>query len=118
MYKPNTGITIEKINGEDILKNVLKKLSNLLTSKKSALKKLVDKAEQKFEKFQKTSKTMLTLEDLSFFNMKAPKPVVEMTYSPRFYQPVSYEESGVHIPLEIFDGCKYFGFLWKGTVID
>lgn len=100
---------MNEINGDEILKSVLRKLGNLTSSRKSALKRLVDNAEENFANFQKSNASIPNLEALSFFNVKAveiPK-TMKMAYSPHFQQVVSFDQSGVHIPLEIYDGCKY-----------
>ena len=34
-----------------------------------------------------------------------------MVYSEHFRQDVNLNESGVHIPIEIYEGCKYFSML-------
>lgn len=96
-----------------MLNTVLKKMVELLQRKKTALKKLVDKAEENVVYFEEQpyGTAMLTLEDVPFFNMKEVYTTKGLTFSPRFRQRVSFNESGVHIPVDIFDGCKYNHFL-------
>lgn len=86
----------------------------LLQRKKTALRKLVDKAEETVVYFEQQAYTtpMLTLEDVPFINMKEVYSTKGLTFSPRFRQRVSFNESGVHIPVEIYDGCKCFGFFF------
>lgn len=75
-------------------------------NKKTALIKLVNKAEETYSKYEKINKPLQNA-GVNFFNMKDPNNSANMTFSHNFRQKVSYKESGVHIPLEIFDGCKY-----------
>lgn len=93
-----------------MLNSVLKKMVVLLQRKKTALRKLVDKAEETVIYFDETYRTvMLTLEDVPFINMKEVSAnSKQLIFSPRFRQRISFEESGVHIPVDILDGCKYF----------
>lgn len=98
---------MQRIDGEKVLESVLEKVNNRLDQKKRALKKLVDEAEMKFSEFFKSNKSLLSLDDVSFFNVKARKNSDQMTFSPDFLQPVGFHESAVHIPLDIYDGCKY-----------
>lgn len=50
----------------------------------------------------------LTLRRVHFFNVKGSEAEEEgaLTYMPSFGQNVSLNNSGVHIPLEIYEGCK------------
>lgn len=51
----------------------------------------------------------LTLHRVQFFNVKGSEAEEEgaLTFMPSFQQNVSLNNSGVHIPLEIYEGCKY-----------
>ncbi|KAK6622585.1 hypothetical protein RUM43_008427 [Polyplax serrata] len=120
VYKSDTSTRVNEINGDEILKSVLRKLGNLTSSRKSALKRLVDNAEENFANFQKSNASIPNLEALSFFNVKAveiPK-TMKMAYSPHFQQVVSFDQSGVHIPLEIYDGYSQIlnGLKWTTSL--
>lgn len=97
---------LEEVSGEEILKTVLEDMTGLLARKRKALRRLVDTAERNVMYLDQTYGTMLSLEEVPFFNMKVPPPLSTTPFSPRFRQRVSFEQSGVHIPVEIFDGCK------------
>lgn len=51
----------------------------------------------------------LTLRRVQFFNVKGTEAEEDgaLIYAPTFGQNISLNSSGVHIPLEIFEGCKY-----------
>lgn len=106
-YKSDPAVELQKVNGEEILTNVLRKMTELLQRKKTALRRLVDKAEENVVYFEQIyGVPMLELEEVPFFNMKEVTSLSQLTFSPRFRQRVSFEESGVHIPVDILDGCK------------
>jgi len=49
----------------------------------------------------------LTLQRVPFFNVKSENAADYLEYSHEFGQNISFALSGVHIPLEIYEGCKY-----------
>jgi len=52
--------------------------------------------------------SQLNLADVPFLNMKDVKKGDErFHYNPAFLQNVTMNDSGVHIPLEIYEGCEY-----------
>lgn len=108
LYKPDSSIDTYGIDGENILKQVLEKMTELWQRKKSALRRLVSKAEESVTSVNKRSygSSMLTVDDVDFFNLKAVPATARLKFSPRFRQKVSFDQSGVHIPLEVYDGCK------------
>jgi len=108
-YKADTSVKLRPISGQKIFQSCLEELSQILERKRQALRRLVDAAEQNVVYLDPTYGSMLALEDVPFLNMKLPPPLSAMPFSQSFRQRVSFEESGVHIPLEVFDGCK-----WKG----
>ena len=48
----------------------------------------------------------LTLADIEYLNVNEVKNMT-LEYDPHFGQEVFEEESGVHIPIEIYEGCEY-----------
>ena len=56
----------------------------------------------------------LQLGQINYTNVRTPYEdwpenlTKNMKYSQHFQQEVNLEESGVHIPIEIYEGCKYF----------
>ena len=65
----------------------------------------------------------LTLSNIEYINVREiPKNLTDaMEYSDHFNQEVNLNESGVHIPIEIYQGCKFtllfkFAFLRKITI--
>ncbi len=55
-------------------------------------------------------KETLQLSDVNYVNMNDLQPEEEELFveDEHFKQEVLYETSGVHIPIEIYEGCKFF----------
>ncbi|KAL0274489.1 UNVERIFIED_CONTAM: hypothetical protein PYX00_006895 [Menopon gallinae] len=121
LYKPDSSIDLYKIDGEKILKQVLEKMTDLWQRKKTALRRLVNKAEKSVIFYKRNyGSLMLTQDDVEFFNVKAVSPTVRLNFSPRFRQKVSFKQSGVHIPLEVYDGYPEVlnGLNWSSSLDD
>ena len=49
----------------------------------------------------------LNLSGIDYINVNEISENLTMEYDPHFGQEVYAEESGVHIPIEIYEGCEY-----------
>ena len=68
---------------------------------------LQKKAEELIEKYEYNQD--LTLDKVNYTNVNNVSMVKNgMERSDHFKQDVHYSLSGVHVPLEIYEGCKYF----------
>ena len=68
---------------------------------------LQSSAEQAIEAYEYNDD--LTLKDVDYINVNDLGNITyEMTYNDHFKQEIYEESSGVHIPIEIYEGCKFF----------
>lgn len=75
-----------------------------------------------FQNLQKTAETAvkdytynpnLILNNTEYINvneLKSGPKAQSLKYDPHFRQEINGSESGVHIPIEIYEGCKYSSF--------
>ncbi|KAG8232873.1 hypothetical protein J437_LFUL011579, partial [Ladona fulva] len=102
-YKDSRNIQLAEVDGLKLLNEAIPKMAEVLKRKEEALKRLVDEAENAVSEYKENP--ALSLEDVKFLNMKElRKNDEQLHYSAQFMQNVSFNESGVHIPLEIYEG--------------
>ncbi|KAF4525353.1 hypothetical protein B566_EDAN007835 [Ephemera danica] len=96
-------VRLKEVHGMDTLKQTLSRMKRMLEKKEAALQKLVTAAEQAIANH--VEEPQLSLNQVPFFNMKEVKKNDErLQFSTHFLQNVTFNESGVHIPLEIYEG--------------
>lgn len=107
-YSSARNMDLVSVNGTKVIDEVILKANEFLAKKEQALQRLYDAAKDAEESYEED--LTLTLRRVQFFNVKGTEAEEEgaLTYAPTFGQNISLNSSGVHIPLEIFEGCEYF----------
>lgn len=60
----------------------------------------------------------LYLNQVNFTNVNDMEGMANMTeYSHHFKQDINNETSGVHVPIEIYEGCKYHLTIFHGKMV-
>ncbi|GAB6029122.1 Voltage-dependent calcium channel subunit alpha-2/delta-1, variant 2 [Chamberlinius hualienensis] len=102
-YQNKGGAKAHVLNGSEIVHNMAEQLSKSFANKVAALRRLKLKAEETVRNYQHNSS--LTRDDVKYVNMKDFNlSNVNVQYHPKFQQEVSFSTSGVHIPVDIYDG--------------
>ncbi|XP_071440117.1 voltage-dependent calcium channel subunit alpha-2/delta-2-like isoform X2 [Hetaerina americana] len=116
-YKSSRNVELQEVRGMQLLNEVIPKMNEVFMKKEEAVKRLVKAAESAVADHRENP--ALSLDDVKFMNMKEVKKYDErLQYSPRFMQNVSFDESGVHIPLEIYEGYPQIlnGLKWTSLL--
>ncbi|KAK3927676.1 Voltage-dependent calcium channel subunit alpha-2/delta-2 [Frankliniella fusca] len=110
-YSNSYDIELTPVNGTKVLEEVLIRADSFLWKKEQALKHLYEAAKEAEDSHEED--LTLTLRRVQFFNVKGSEAEEEgaLVYTPSFGQNVSLNGSGVHIPLEIYEG--WMGSLFK-----
>ncbi|XP_065349965.1 voltage-dependent calcium channel subunit alpha-2/delta-2-like isoform X2 [Cloeon dipterum] len=118
VYESDTkNVRLRQLNGEGMLKQTLGKMKDLIEKKEAALQRLVRAAEEAVSKHKYSSS--LSILDVPYLNMKdLRKGDDRLHFNPSFQQYVTLNESGVHIPLEIYEGYPQIlnGLKWSSSL--
>ncbi|XP_046405840.1 voltage-dependent calcium channel subunit alpha-2/delta-2-like isoform X2 [Ischnura elegans] len=102
-YKDSQNLELKEVDGMHLLNEAIPKMAEVLMKKEEAVKRLVKAAETAVADHRENP--ALSLDNVKFLNMKEIKKYDDrLQNSSRFMQSVSFNESGVHIPLEIYEG--------------
>ncbi|XP_059488918.1 voltage-dependent calcium channel subunit alpha-2/delta-2-like isoform X2 [Neocloeon triangulifer] len=113
----NKHVRLRELNGEGMLKQTLSKMRDLLERKEAALQRLVQAAEDAVSNHKYSPG--LNMLDVPYLNMKELRKGDErLRFNPSFLQNVTLKESGVHIPLEIYEGYPQIlnGLRWSSAL--
>lgn len=105
-----------EINGTELLLRMAAETEKNLQKKKNALRRLVKKAEEAVVKYKYISDLEPQEVNIPLMTGKEEKSAeMPLRYSDKFRRPVNMSFSGVHIPLEIFEGDQQIlnGVKWS-----
>lgn len=105
---------ITPLDGEMLLQNMADRMIATFRKKKEALQRLVDAAGKAFSEYEYNEE--LDLREVTFVNVKDFRNTSILEFSPNFKQNVTFSASGVHVPLELYDGWmgpRYKVRWWK-----
>ncbi|XP_034239825.1 voltage-dependent calcium channel subunit alpha-2/delta-2-like isoform X2 [Thrips palmi] len=117
-YSSARNMDLVSVNGTKVIDEVISKANEFLGKKEQALQRLYDAAKDAEESYEED--LTLTLRRVQFFNVKGTEAEEDgaLIYAPTFGQNVSLNSSGVHIPLEIFEGYPEIlnGLRWSAAL--
>ncbi|XP_030828835.1 voltage-dependent calcium channel subunit alpha-2/delta-1 isoform X4 [Strongylocentrotus purpuratus] len=96
-------LSLEYINGTELIDDVAQKWQGILQKKMTAVRKIVDKLEQEFANY--TADHEIEIEDVDYKNSKNLTNLT-LSYDDRFISYVNLNCSSVQIPTDIYEGDK------------
>nr|XP_045602573.1 voltage-dependent calcium channel subunit alpha-2/delta-1-like isoform X2 [Procambarus clarkii] len=117
--KGEAGVSIEPVYPQDLVKNMAGNIRDLLNSKRNALQRIVDHLEDATTTYIWNDDLRLnTSQPLLMKDLDPLNDTHKMTYDDRLGVPVRYNISGIHVPLEVYEGYPEIlnGLLWSSTL--
>lgn len=110
-----------KLDGIELVRSMAARLSKTFQKKVAALRRVKSRAESSITEYQYDA--TLGKENVGYFDMKngsevGPIKPLEFEYDSRYSRNVSHHMSGVHIPIEIWEGDRRIlnGLLWSSQL--
>ncbi|KAG7172932.1 Voltage-dependent calcium channel subunit alpha-2/delta-1-like 1, partial [Homarus americanus] len=103
------GVSIEPVYPQDLVKKMALNIKDLLNSKRHALLRIVEHLEDATTTYLWSDYLRLnTSHPLLMKDLDPNNSSHEMTLDDRLGVPVRYNISGIHVPLEVYEGCKFY----------
>ncbi|XP_069951527.1 voltage-dependent calcium channel subunit alpha-2/delta-1 isoform X1 [Cherax quadricarinatus] len=113
------GVSIEPVYPQELVKKMARDISSLLKSKRNALQRIVENLQDGAGSYVWSDELRLnTSHPLLMKDLDPDNASHEMTYDERFGVPVRYNFSGIHVPLEVYEGYPEIlnGLSWSSSV--